>query len=303
MTSDLPLLPDSVPYEQVEIDVFPKSCFVCELYVDDVIIETGVILSSSSPRSIASQAEIEGKLELWRQTLEAKGFRLSRTKTEYLKCDFDETGTEDGELLLDGQIVPRKESFRYLGSMIQSDGDIKEDIRHKSQEGWAKWRLATGVLCDRKVPVKLKGKFYRTTIRPALLYGAECWETRSSHLMALNVTEMRMLRWACGHARRDKIRNDCVRGKLGVAPMKDILSQHRLRWLRHIQRRSPDAPVRVGRITQMEGRMKRPGRPKLTWDELIKKDLNDRGLERELMLDRSAWKAAIHVKEVSTRDT
>ncbi|XP_026396068.1 uncharacterized protein LOC113290700 [Papaver somniferum] len=69
-----------------------------------------------------SKQEIEGKMEMWHHTLEAKGFRLSRTKSEYLKCDFDETGTEDGELLLDGQIVPRKESFRYLGSMIQSDG-------------------------------------------------------------------------------------------------------------------------------------------------------------------------------------
>ncbi|XP_026377905.1 uncharacterized protein LOC113272249 [Papaver somniferum] len=182
-----------------------------------------------------SKQETEGKLELWRQTLESKGFRLSRTKTEYLKCDFDGTGTDDGELLLDGQIVPRKESFRYLGSMIHSDGVIKEDIRHRSQLGWAKWRLATGILCDRKVPVKLKGKFYRTTFRPAMLYGAECWATRSSHLMALHATEMRMLRWACGHTRHDKIRNDCVRGKLGVAPMKDILSQHRLRWFGHLQ--------------------------------------------------------------------
>ncbi|XP_026378555.1 uncharacterized protein LOC113272994 [Papaver somniferum] len=191
-------------------------------------------------------------------------------QTEYLKYDFEETGRDDGELLLDVQIVPRKDSFRYLGYMIQSDGDIKEDIRHRSQSGWAKWRLATGVLCDRKVPVKLKGKFYRTAIRSAMLYGAECWEIISSHLMALHVMEMRILRWACGHTRRDKIRNDCVRGKLGVAPVKDILSQHRLRWFGHLQRRPPDAPIRLGCITRPEGRMKHLGRPKLTWDELIK---------------------------------
>ncbi|XP_026419698.1 uncharacterized protein LOC113315650 [Papaver somniferum] len=259
----------------------------CMLFADDVALIG------------ESKQEIEGKLELWRQTLESKGFRLSRTKTEYPKWDFDETGLDDGELLLDGQIVPRKESFRYMGSMIQSDGDIKEDVRHRSQSGWAKWRLVTGVLCDRKVPIKLKGKFYRTAIRPAMLYGAEYWATRSAHLMALHVTEMRMLRWACGHIRRDKIRNGCVYMKLWVAPVKDILSQHRLRWFGHLQRRPPDAPVRLGRITGAEGRMKRPGRPKLTWDELIKWDLSDRGLERELALDRSVWKAAIHVKETA----
>ena len=37
-----------------------------------------------------------------------------------------------------------------------------------------KWRKATGIICDRKVEDKLKGKFYRTAIRPAMLYGSEC---------------------------------------------------------------------------------------------------------------------------------
>jgi len=37
-----------------------------------------------------------------------------------------------------------------------------------------KWRRASGVLCDKKVPLKLKGKFYRTAVRPALLYGTKC---------------------------------------------------------------------------------------------------------------------------------
>lgn len=83
-----------------------------------------------------SKKEVEDKLEWWRQTLESKDFRLSWSKTEYLRCDFVDTRPDVGVVLLDGQIVPRKKSFRYLGSMIQSDG---EDIRHRTQAGWAKW--------------------------------------------------------------------------------------------------------------------------------------------------------------------
>jgi hypothetical protein len=114
---------------------------------------------------------------LWRRTLEAKGFRLSRSKTEYMKCDFSATTQEEGDVRLDGQVVLKKDTFRYLGSMLQKDEDIDEDLSHRIKAGWLKWRHASGVLCDPRVPLKLKG-FYRTAIRPAMLYGAECWPTK-----------------------------------------------------------------------------------------------------------------------------
>jgi hypothetical protein len=50
--------------------------------------------------------------------LEAKGFRLSRSKTEYMKCDFSATTLEEGDVRLDGQVVPKKDIFRYLGLMF-----------------------------------------------------------------------------------------------------------------------------------------------------------------------------------------
>ena len=122
-----------------------------------------------------SRAGVNRKLELWRCMLESKGFKLSRTKTEYLMCDFSATRQEGGDVRLDGQVVAQKDTFRYLGSMLQKDDEIDEDVRHKILAGWLKWRQASGVLCDRRVPQKLKGKFYRTAIRPAMLYGAECY--------------------------------------------------------------------------------------------------------------------------------
>jgi hypothetical protein len=119
-----------------------------------------------------SRIGVDQKLELWRRTLEAKGFRLSRFKTEYMKCDFSATTQEEGDVRLDGQMVPMKDTFRYLGSMLQKNGDIDEDVSHRIKVGWLKWSQASGVLCDPRVPLKLKGKFYRTAIRPAMLYGA-----------------------------------------------------------------------------------------------------------------------------------
>ena len=50
------------------------------LFADDVVLVD------------ESREGVNRKLELWRHTLESKGFRLSRTKTEYMRCDFSATG-------------------------------------------------------------------------------------------------------------------------------------------------------------------------------------------------------------------
>ncbi|KAF3650574.1 40S ribosomal protein S15a-2 [Capsicum annuum] len=39
----------------------------------------------------------------------------------------------------------------------QGNGEIDENVTHRIGAGWLKWRLASGVLCDKKVPPKLKG--------------------------------------------------------------------------------------------------------------------------------------------------
>jgi hypothetical protein len=99
-----------------------------------------------------------------------------------MKCDFSATTQEEGDVGLNDHVVPKKDAFCYLGSMLQKDGDIDEDVSHRIKVGWLKWRQTSNVLCDPWVPLKLKGKFYRTAIRPDMLYGAECWPTKRRHV-------------------------------------------------------------------------------------------------------------------------
>ena len=84
-------------------------------------------------------------------------FRLSRTKTEYMMCDFSATRHEGGDVSLDGQVVVQKDTFRYLRSVLQKDGDIDEDVRHRISAGWLKWRQASGILCDKNLELGALG--------------------------------------------------------------------------------------------------------------------------------------------------
>ena len=54
---------------------------------------------------------------------------------------------------------------------------------------------------------------------------------------------------------------------------------------------------RNGRIKRAENVKRGRGRPNLTWDESVKRDLKDWNIIKEQAMDRGAWKLAIHVSE------
>ena len=60
--------------------------------------------------------ELEDNLEIWRNALERRGLKASRSKTEYLKA----VGVDDGEeLKLQGEKPERAKNFRYLGTIVE----------------------------------------------------------------------------------------------------------------------------------------------------------------------------------------
>lgn len=44
-----------------------------------------------------------------------------------------------------------------------------------------KWRSALGIICDKKVLLKLKGEFHRKTVGLAMFYEIEYWEVKCHH--------------------------------------------------------------------------------------------------------------------------
>jgi len=132
-----------------------------------------------------------------------------------------------------------------------------------------------------------------------MLYGTECWAVKSQHENQVNVAEMRMLRWTSGKTRHDKIRNDTIRDRVGVAPIVEKLVENRLRWFGHVERRLVDAVVR--RVDQMEEsqvKIKRGrARPRKTIKETIRKDLEVNEVDPNMVNDRTLWRHLIHVAD------
>ena len=55
--------------------------------------------------------------------------------------------------------------------------------------------------------------------------------------------------------------------------------------------------MRSGVLDRVDNVQRGRGRPKLTWDESIKRDLKEWNISKELAMDRSAWRSAIDVPE------
>ncbi|GKC44994.1 hypothetical protein Tco_1062716 [Tanacetum coccineum] len=195
----------------------------------------------------------------------------------YLRCNFNwnqNDWNEEEEICIGEHILELKESFRYLRSVIHKSRRIEDDVTHRIQVGWLKWRAATGILCDKKVPLKLKGKFYRVAIRSNMLYRLECWLLTKVQAYRMEVAEMRMLRWTCGKTILDMIPNEVFQTNLHVVTILNKMREGRLRWFGHVNRRPQSAPVRRVESLTIDGARRR-GRPKLMWEDRLKTDLKE----------------------------
>jgi len=78
------------------------------------------------------------RLERWMHSLKSRRFRLSGSKTEYLRCGFGGEERAGVEVTMSGMVISRVKKFKYLGSIINEGGDIDEDIDHRFNVGWQK---------------------------------------------------------------------------------------------------------------------------------------------------------------------
>ncbi|KAK3553451.1 hypothetical protein QTP70_003492 [Hemibagrus guttatus] len=142
-----------------------------------------------------SREQVEENLERWRFALERRGMKVSRSKTEYM-CVNEREGS--GTVRLQGEEVKKVQEFKYLGSTVQSNGECGKEVKKRVQAGWNGWRKVSGVLCDRKISARIKGKVYRTVVRAAMLYGLETVSLRKRQESELEVAELKMLSRAFG---------------------------------------------------------------------------------------------------------
>ena len=72
---------------------------------------------------------------------------------------------------------------------------------------------------------------YKSRVRCALSYGAECWASKKEEERKLQTTEMKMPHVICEKTQRDGIRNETIREMTEVEKMRCSWDSIGFRWL------------------------------------------------------------------------
>ena len=119
---------------------------------------------------------------------------------------------------------------------MQESGSCEREIKKRVQAGWNGWRRISGVICDRRLPARVKEKVYRSVVRPEMVYGLETVAVTKKQVEEMEVAEMKMLRFAMGVTRKDKIRNEYIRDTIKVKRLEMKMKEGRLRWYENVMR-------------------------------------------------------------------
>ena len=76
---------------------------------------------------------------------------------------------------------------------MQESGGCEREVKKRVQ---AEWRKVSGVICNRRLPARVKGKLYSSVVRPVMVYGLEMVAVTKKQVEEMEVAEMKMLRFA-----------------------------------------------------------------------------------------------------------
>ena len=72
-----------------------------------------------------------------------------------------------------GEETDSGEQFRVHRGAVCGDGKKEREVRRRAQAGANAWRAVEGVMADRRISQRIKGKVMSTGVTPACLYGTE----------------------------------------------------------------------------------------------------------------------------------
>ena len=174
-------------------------------------------------------------------------------------------------------MLDMEDSVWYLGYMLGAGSDSAIPVR--CDVAWGKLRKLLPVLTTRHLSPRIHGKVCEVCVRSAMLHGGETLGPMDRELRQLHRNDCAMNRWICGIKNRDE------------TPTASLLQKHRGHYIGPLLQQATPCIKSIANFALLGIRKK--GRPRKTWSECMKTNVDRCDVAGIDLLERDAWKTGV----------